>query len=231
MLLAFIIGKSNRMEEIFMRTVTETYNVYTYPELSEEAKEKVNQWYLDDPCRNETFSEIYTEDLKHLFSGSDLKMQYSLGYCQGDGLNIYGELDLMDVFKAIRDKLYCGETFKDFWDYMTEHEQKTIEAYMEVCGRTVVLPYNDGYYNYCVSDKTDFAEGWIYDLEYQQYKNIQVDTIRKMKKLVADMFVMLAKQYEEYGYKYFYEADEEEVTETCEANGWEFLEDGTFYAA
>ena len=24
-----------------MRTVTETYNVYTYPELSEEAKEKV----------------------------------------------------------------------------------------------------------------------------------------------------------------------------------------------
>ena len=35
MLLAFIIGKLNRMEEIFMRTVTETYNVYTYPELSE----------------------------------------------------------------------------------------------------------------------------------------------------------------------------------------------------
>lgn len=45
-----------------MRTVTETYNVYTYPELSEEAKEKVNQWYLDDPCRNDEFLEIYTED-------------------------------------------------------------------------------------------------------------------------------------------------------------------------
>ena len=101
---------------------------------------------------------------------------------------------------------------------------------MEVCGRSVALPYNDGHYAYCVSDKTDFTEDWIYDLEYQQYKNIQVDTIRKMEKLVADMFVMLSKQYEEYGYKYFYEADEEEVTETCESNGWEFLEDGTFYA-
>lgn len=231
MLLAFIIGKSIETEENFMRTVTDTYNVYTYPELSEEAKEKVNQWYLDDPCRNETFSEMYMEDIKNLFHGSDLKMQYSLGYCQGDGLNIYGELDLMDVFKTIHDKSYCGETFKDFWNTMTEHEQKTIEAYMEVCGRSVALPYNNGHYNYCVSDKTDFAEEWIEELEYQQYKNIQVDTIRKMEKLVTDMFVMLSKQYEEYGYKYFYETDEEEVTETCEANGWEFLEDGTFYAA
>jgi len=231
MLLAFIIGKMERMEENFMRTVTETYNVYTYPELSEEAKGKVNQWYLDDPCRSETFSEIYTEDLKYLFPGSDLKMQYSLGYCQGDGLNIYGELDLMDVFKAIRDRIYCGETFKDFWDVMTEQEQKTIEAYMEVCGRSTALPYNNGHYNYCVSDKTDFAEEWIEELEYQQYKNIQVDTIRKMEKLVADMFTMLAKRYEEYGYKYFYEADGEEVTEVCRANGWNFLEDGTFYVA
>lgn len=231
MLLAFIVGKINRTEENSMRTVTNTYNVYTYTELSEEAKEKVKLWYLDDPCRNETFSEIYTEDLKNLFPESDLKIQYSLGYCQGDGLNVYGELDLMDVFRAIRDKSYCGETFKDFWDSMTEHEQKTIEVYMEVCGRNVDLPYNNGHYNYCVSDKTDFAESWIEELEYQQYKNIQVDTIRKMEKLVADMFVMLSKQYEEYGYKYFYEVDEEDVTETCESNGWEFLEDGTFYAA
>lgn len=214
-----------------MRTVTETYNVYTYPELSKEAKEKVNQWYLDDPTRSELFSEIYTEDLKNLFPGSDLKMQYSLGYCQGDGLNIYGSLDLMDVFKAIRDKSYCGETFKEFWDYLTEHEQKTIEVYMEVCGRNINLPYNNSRYSYCVSDKTDFAEEWIEELEYQQYKNISVDTIRKMEKLVADMFVMLAKTYEKYGYEYFYEADEEEVMEVCEANGWEFLEDGTFFAA
>lgn len=231
MLLAFIIVKSIKTEENFMRTITDTYNVYTYPELSEEAKEKVNQWYLDDPMRGEIFSEIYTEDLKNLFPRSNLKIQYSLSYCQGDGLNIYGELDLMDVFNAIRNKTYCGETFADFWDFMTEHEQKTIEAYTEICRRSIALPYNDGHYNYCVSDKMDFAENWIEELEYQQYKNIQVDTIRKMEKLVADMFVMLSKQYEEYGYKYFYEADEEEVTEICEANGWEFLEDGTFYAS
>lgn len=214
-----------------MRTVSKIYNVYTYQELSEEAKEKANQWYLDDPFRVNEFEDIYTEDLHNLFPNSDLKMQFSLRYCQGDGLNIYGNLDLMDIFKAIRDKSYCGELFKDFWDAMTEHEQKTIEAYMEVCGRNVKLPYNNGHYSYCVSDKTDFAEDWISELEYQQYKNIQIDTIRKMEKLVADMFVMLSKTYEKYGYKYFYEADAEEVAEVCKANEWEFLEDGTFYAA
>lgn len=82
-----------------------------------------------------------------------------------------------------------------------------------------------------MSDKTDFAEDRINELEYQQYKSIQVDTIRKMEKLVADMFVMLSKAYEEYSYKYFYEADKEEITEACEANEWEFLEDGTFCVA
>lgn len=45
------------------------------------------------------------------------------------------------------------------------------------------------------------------------------------------MFVAFAGQYEKDGYKYFYEPDGEEIAEACEANGWEFLKDGTFYAA
>ena len=214
-----------------MRTVTETYNVYNYNELSDEAKEKAKQWYLDYDTRTYVFEDIYTEDLHYLFSSSDLKMQFSLSYCQGDGLNIYGELDLMNVFTAIRNKEYCGETFKNFWDFMTEEEQKTIEAYMEKCGRYIDLPYNNGHYSYCVADRTDFAEEWIDTLEYYKYRDIKVDTIRKMEKLVIAMFTELSKTYEEYGYKYFYEVEDEEMTEICEDNGWEFLEDGSYYAA
>lgn len=213
-----------------MRTITETYNVYTYSELSEEAKEKVKQWYLDDPMRSENFYDIYMEDLRYIFPNSDLKIQYSLSSCQGDGLNIYGKLDVMDIFKVIRDRTYCGDTFKDFWDAMTEHEEKTIRAYYDFLAENIILPYND-HYCYCVAKHTDFAEDWIEELKYNQYKNIQVDTIRKIEGLVIEIFEYLAGKYEEYGYKYFYEADEEEVTETCKANGWEFLEDGTFYAA
>ena len=60
-----------------MRTVTEVFKVYNYNELSEEAKEKAKQWYLDDDTRTYVFEDIYTEDLHYLFSGSDLKMQFS----------------------------------------------------------------------------------------------------------------------------------------------------------
>ena len=212
-----------------MEVITREYKVYHFSELSEDAKEKVKQWYLDDDFRPCEFENIYTEDLKYLFNNSDLKLQFSLSYCQGDGLNIYGKLDLMDVFTAIRDTEHSGDLFEQYKDLFSEHEQKTIEAYMEVCGREVELPYNR-HYCYCIDDRVDFADDWIESLEYCRYKNIQIDTIRKMEKLVGRMFENLSGTYEKYGYDYFYNADDEVVNETCEANGWRFLEDGTFFA-
>lgn len=212
-----------------MEIVTREYKVYNFSELSEDAKEKAKQWYLDDDFRPQEFENIYTEDLHYLFNNSDLKMQFSLSYCQGDGLNIYGKLDLMDVFAVIRDTDHSGEQFKQYKDLFSEHEQKTIEAYMEACGREIELPYNR-HYCYCVDDRVDFADEWIEILEYCRYKNIQIDTIRKMEKLVGTMFENLSATYEKYGYDYFYNADDEVVNETCEANGWRFLEDGTFFA-
>lgn len=47
-----------------MRKVTETYNVYTYPELSEKAKEKAKQWILNDISK--IFSDLYEDNLKCL---------------------------------------------------------------------------------------------------------------------------------------------------------------------
>ena len=212
-----------------MKIITREYKVYNFSELSEDAKEKVKQWYLDDDFRPCEFENIYTEDLRYLFNNSDLKLQFSLSYCQGDGLNIYGKLDLMDVFTAIRDTEHSGDLFEQYKDLFSEHEQKTIEAYMEVCGREVELPYNR-HYCYCIDDRVDFADDWIESLEYCRYKNIQIDTIRKMEKLVGRMFENLSGTYEKYGYDYFYNADDEVVNEECEANGWRFLEDGTFFA-
>lgn len=212
-----------------MEVAIREYKVYNFSELSEDAKEKAKQWYLDDDFRPQEFENIYTEDLHYLFNNSDLKMQFSLSYCQGDGLNIYGKLDLMDVFAAIRDTDHSGEQFKQYKDLLSEHEQKTIEAYMEACGREIELPYNR-HYCYCVDDRVDFADEWIEILEYCRYKNIQIDTIRKMEKLVGMMFENLSATYEKYGYDYFYNADDEVVNEACEANGWRFLEDGTFFA-
>lgn len=212
-----------------MKTITKEYTVYNYSELSEEAKEKVKQWYLDDDFKPQEFTSIYTEDLHYLFPNSDLKLQFSLCYCQGDGLNIYGKLDVKDVLNMIKGININGCTIEQFENALTEKEIKTIEAYMEVCGTEIDLPYNNGHYEYCVADRTEFAYDWVEELEYQMHKIIQVDTIRKLENLVRDMFTTLSGQYEEYGYNFFYEVDDEIMMEVCETNEWMFLEDGTFF--
>ena len=65
---------------IDMEVVIREYKVYNFSELSEDAKEKAKQWYLDDDFRPQEFENIYTEDLHYLFNNSDLKMQFSLSY-------------------------------------------------------------------------------------------------------------------------------------------------------
>ena len=71
-------------------TITNTYNVYTYNELSEDAKENVRKWYLDGMTDlSFVFAEDCEQDLYNLFGENDLEVQYSLGYCAGDGFNIY----------------------------------------------------------------------------------------------------------------------------------------------
>ena len=67
-----------------MQQLIKIYNVYSYSELSDEAKEKAKEDYLNDYCRSEALTDIYMEDLKNIFPNSDLKIQWSLNGCQGD---------------------------------------------------------------------------------------------------------------------------------------------------
>lgn len=48
-----------------MEVVTREYKVYNFSELSEDAKEKAKQWYLDDDFRPSEFTEIYEQDLRN----------------------------------------------------------------------------------------------------------------------------------------------------------------------
>lgn len=213
-----------------MRTVTETYEVYTYPELSKEARDKVNQWYLDDDTRTYEFGRMLQDDLEDFFPNSDLRAQFDISCCQGDGLNFYGTLDCEDLFRVINDTTnssFINKHLKDFKGYLTEKEQRTVKFYSEVCG-DISAPYNH-MGSYCIADNIELFEDWTSELEYRQYHDIKEDLIRKTEKLVIGIFNTLSGIYYTWGYKYFYEPDEDEIAECCEANEWEFLKDGTFY--
>ena len=209
-----------------MRTATINYEVYKYNELSDEAKEKAKQWYLE---RQEpfVFSEMVKEDLNCLFGKNSLDVQYSLSYCQGDGLNIYGEINAEDIFKCL-EKHNGGTQLAEFENVLTDKEKKTILHYAKECN-SIKLPMNNRYC-YSLADYIDIAEDWGYDLEcYSGYENINLEVLVKFEQLVRNIFYKLCRSYEKWGYEYFYEISDEELEEMCEANGYEFLEDGTVF--
>ena len=204
-------------------TITKNYDVYKFHELSEDAKEKVREWYLDgqEPF---IFTDDCENDLYNLFGDNNLKVQYSLSYCQGDGFNIYGKIDAESIFNCL-EKHNGGTQLEQFENVLTDKEKKTILHYAEECGE-IELPMNSRY-GYSLADYIEIADPWEYDL--YGYKNVNVEALKKFEKLVRDIFGTLCRSYEKWGYEFFYEISDEDLEEMCEANEYEFLEDGTVF--
>lgn len=190
-------------------TITTTY--YQFSELSEAAKEKVRQWYLDGQDAD-FFAEDVRENLNYLFPNSKLNVQFSLASCQGDGLNIYGDLQLADAFEHLKEKF-------------TEKEQKFFRWVFREYRPEYKMPSNN-HYCYCIADRMDFCENLVDDLESDCMRGIPWETIKKFEKALQEYFSGLCAIYEEDGYKFFYEIDDAELEEICDINGWEFLENG-----
>ena len=198
-----------------MREETKTIKIYNYSELSEKAKEKVKQMFLEWKVED---SDIFTEDceenLKSLFLNSNLKVEYSLNYCQGDGFNIYGDLNIEDILEYI--------DFKD--------DEK--EKIKNICVDSdyIVLHHNTRGYSYSVKFSED-AENIINNLNLD-YDILSENNYKLLKHFIEkslDYMGKLDKNFENDGYNFFYETNEEEVKESCENNGYEFTEDGELY--
>lgn len=195
-----------------MKQIVKTYEVYTYDELNEKGKERVKEWFLDNQDTG-LFTDIVIEDLKSLFPRSELDVQYSLGYCQGDGLNIYGYVNLIDVLEYKK-------------DYFTEKEKRTLKFYFCNYDCNIILDKNKRY-SYSICDKADIAEPIMDELEKWRAKDINKPTINKLESTVKRIFTELCNQYEKEGYSYFYEIDDETLSEIC--NGYYFTKEGYFF--
>ena len=190
-----------------MEIITREYKIYDFSELSEDAKEKAKQWYLDDDFRPSEFTEIYEQDLQNTFPDSELKLQYSLNYCQGDGLNIYGKLDVNNVL-SLPASGFCGNEFDNLIGYFTDKEVRTIRRYSDECGTEIILPMNN-HYNYCCVDRINLAEDWENNLWWGDYKNINKEVLEKFEKYVITIIERLCTNYEKYGYEFLYEVEDE----------------------
>ena len=198
-----------------MKTITRYIDVYEYSELDDNAKEHAKRDYLDT-CREPfIFTNLCEENLAYLLPNSDLKVEYSLASCQGDGFNIYGTVCLDDLLNKLSDKF-------------TDKELRFLRWAFRNYSTMYKMPCNNSGYCYCVCDLHDYTEDIIYELEWHSYRGIQYDVLEKFNKLAKEYMTELCSGFEKDGYDYFYEVSDDEMVEISDANEWYYTSDGSY---
>lgn len=217
-----------------MRTVIETKEIYTYDELSDSAKETAKQYVLDTYHTPDLFTDLIANDLQ-IFFGANMKLdvEYSLNYSQGDGLNIYGTINVKTILDFMGSDT-AGALSEKYAGVLTDNEKETILKWCdEYCDihyngiGIITIPRNLMNYCYCMADSIEFADDWATELHYYDVED--TDILFKLEKAVQKLFTELCAIYKSWGYDYFYELSDFEMNEICDANNIEFDEDGNVY--
>lgn len=205
-----------------MKTILKEIKLYKYEELSKEAKEKVNDKYLEFRCECGFFEELVKSDLEYskgIKVTEDFEVEYDLSYCQGDYLNLYGGLDFEELSNELKSRFYKN---------LSEKEIKLFEEFIK--------------YNYVDFERTNYygcagveirikinSEGYNYLVEHEEKEDKYYEIVVKIEKNIEEWYDEICEEYKELGYRYFYEVDEDEIKECYEAEGRLFLENGEMY--
>jgi hypothetical protein len=193
-----------------MRTIRT--KVYTFDELSDEAKQvAIQEMRNSKEIHLDWFNDDAKEQINEAGFYGDVQLQYSLSYCQGDGLsfscNRIEERVLLPFFAGI---LGAGK-------------EKTAKVIMDNC--SFVNTGNDGHY--CYASKRDID--YTFESYKNDYKNIN-QVVAKVLEEIENLYVDLCKDLENKGYKEIeYQYSDEAIIEDIQANDYEFLKSGKKY--
>lgn len=192
---------------------TETINIFSFEELSEEAQQKAIKAYIEssyeDPDILHFFSETCKEKAKE-FGFPDITVQYSLSNCQGDGLSF--ECENPDITRFIKEALPNIKT-----------------SVFDALINTIICSISGNNGRYCYASKSDIS----FELDLYQngrdYPNIE-NLADQVRGHITDTYMSLCKELENMGYAEIeYQTSEECAKEHFENNECEFYEDGTQY--
>lgn len=213
------------------KTVTREFTVYSFSELSEEAKERVRQDYLESNRWPEDFQEMMKSDLDTLFPNSDLKVSFDSSCSQDEHMNIYGDLSLTDTLNFLSDILYTDE-FSNFTEKEIRFLKWAVSEYPQTVKLRDGMQYSrPGVYGtkYGIARGSDLIEDLEYDLEYDNIRDIRYNTLGKMEKVMKKVFKKICMQWALNAEEYFYSVDDSEVEEWAEDNDYYFTENGGIF--
>ena len=219
-----------------MRTITDTFNVYTFDELSDTAKEYAKDGLKDVLRDNDCFYDDIKYQLSEKFPNSELDIQYSFSCCQGDGVNVYGKLVLSDIANIILVDINKYTEDKELTEKEVDRYRRFLENIKHENGYcNIKLECNDRY-TYSLKNMNHFVEDTVGDIIDNIYSYwIEVD--EKTRKIITVFAENIQTYFSEYenqiksdGDDYFLdEIDDDEAQEYCNDNGYWFYEDGKFY--
>lgn len=187
-----------------MRKVLIEKKVFKFEELSEEAQNKImaneREWWQDD------FELLIKDFLKEKFPNSELKYQYSLNYCQGDGFNFYGKIDIKDIVKIVSLSVSEIEILNEVEGYLyfKKHYNKrycysmTFNEYFNIDKTLDLFEY----------DYKENPELFVYS--FKTYENV----LNKILNGLREFFNKEEKNFENLGYDMIYPS-----IESCIADG------------
>lgn len=212
-------------------------NVYLFNELSQEAKEKaVETWNIegaDMEFINQDISEHFAYKLKEKGFPTD-DIEYSLSYCQGDGMAFYGRIstdDMDNVVDYLKESNLFDEAQHSYYHKLKENDFG-ISCDIE---RNSFGHHYSHFNTMTATIETDDIETIIYEIygiEYgdEGYSLAEFKVSRFLEGLENDINVAisdLSKELEKEGYSIIEEMKEfDVVAETLVINEYEFTEDG-----
>ncbi len=207
-----------------MKEITRIEKVYDFNELSDSAKETARWEYCEAFRNTDDFTESCKELISKYFPKSEYEIQYSLSYCQGDGVNIYGKFEVSEAVDFILKK--CEEEEKHTFD----KQVLRFFNWLKTLGYTIEIPQNY-HYTYCIVDqKCNFMFDILYLLDEDGYTSggdTHAELLSEFDAYFKKYIEAMCKEFETNGYKYFYEVEDEEIIETWLANEYEgFYENG-----
>jgi hypothetical protein len=169
-----------------------TINLYTFSELPETVQEKLIKAEYDNSIDilNDGVSEYFNEKAKERF-GPDLKVYYSLGHCQGDGVAFEGEVSL--------DTLLSDSG--DYRDSFNRNELRLLNKCKDCISINVT---HSGRYYHENSFDVDLGIGqYSYSRDYKYIDELQKSIEKKILKILQN----ISHDLEKSGYEDFSQVD------------------------
>ena len=196
-----------------MRTETTITKIYTFDELSDEAKEKVIAEARDFAM--EINRDELVDCMKSAMNEMEIAIEdYSIGIDGSGYIKLDAENDDLEGARAyayIMNNFFSGVDKKEL--VYKEWEKRRI-SHLDRKDWIDNCPFSGWYYDYAVKKAWD---SWCSDLREGKSPSIR-DFLDEIE------WAYLKELSDEY-----YGFDEEDARELAEANGYEYLEDGTLY--